>query len=335
MKVLIICNYKPGKGGISGQVEILARKLQAEGHMVDIFSTKVSTLKRLIVPFFLLQRATKYDVLHVHCSSCWGFMPAVVGICIGRILGKRTVTTYHGGGGDLFFARHHRFVHYWLTQSNCNIVLNGFLAKVYDEHNLPYIIVPNIIEFENGHYRNKSIISPRYICVRSHEELYNIPCILRAFGKVQSILPEATLILVGDGSQHSSLIQLSEDMHLHNITFTGRVDNSKIYNYLNQADIMVSASTQDNMPVSLLEAMNAGLLVISSRVGGVPYMVDDNSTGLLFENDNDIDLAEKMIWAVENPSVTIAITQEAHRSVAQYQWEYIKGKLYQAYGILA
>lgn len=332
MNVLIICNYKPGKGGISGQVEILARKLQREGHVADIFSTKASTLKRLIVPFSLLQRASKYDILHVHCSSCWGFMPAVVGILIGRLLGKRTVTTYHGGGGDRFFARHHCFVHYWLTRSSCNIVLNGFLAKVYEDHDLPYTIIPNIIEFDTSHYREISSISPRFICVRAHEELYNIPCILRAFGKVQARYPKASLMLVGDGSQHVSLVQLAEDLHLHNVTFTGRVDNGKIYDYLSQADIMVSASTQDNMPVSLLEAMNAGLLVISSRVGGVPYMVEDNVTGLLFESDNDIDLAEKMIWSVENPAVTMSITQKAHCAVSHFRWENIKEKLYQAYG---
>ena len=335
MKILIICNYKPGKGGISGQVEILARKLQAEGHLVDIFSTKSPTPKRLTVPFLLLQRATKYDILHIHCSSCWGFMPAVVGICIGRILGKRTVTTYHGGGGDRFFARHHRFVHYWLSRSSCNIVLNGFLAKVYGEHNLPYTIVPNIIEFDSSHYRKKNTISSRFICVRAHEELYNIPCVLRAFGKVQTILPEASLMLVGDGSLHASLVQQAEDMHLHNVTFTGRVDNGKIYDYLSQADIMVSASTQDNMPVSLLESMNAGVLVISSRVGGVPYMVEDNITGLLFESDNVAELAEKMIWAVENPTAAISIIQTANNAVNQYQWGNIKEKLYHAYGITA
>ena len=309
MNILIVCNYKPGNGGISGQVEILQKKLQAEGHNVDIFSTKASMLKRLTKPLRLWRDAKKYDLLHIHCSSSWGFLPAVFGIGVGHELGKYIVTTYHGGGGDIFFAKHHRWVHYWLTRSNCNIVLNGFLAKVFDEHNLPYIVIPNIIEFDTDHYRQRSIMSPHYICVRAHEPLYNIPCILRAFGKVQALFPKATLTLVGDGSQHSSLVQLVEEMHLHNVTFTGRVDNSIIYDYLNKADIMISAPTMDNMPVSLLEAMNAGLLVISSRVGGVPYMVDDYRTGLLFESDNDTELAEKMIWAIENPTATTDIIQ--------------------------
>jgi glycosyltransferase involved in cell wall biosynthesis len=262
-------------------------------------------------------------------------MPAVVGICIGRLLGKRTVSTYHGGGGDRFFARRHKLVHYWLTRTDCNIVLNGFLAKVFNDHNLPYTVIPNIIELNENQYRLRETLRPQFICTRAHEPLYNIPCILQAFYRVQAVFPEAKLTLVGNGSQHNALVQMTTEMGLRNVFFTGRVDNSQIYNYLDQADIIISASTQDNMPVSLLEAMNAGLLVISSRVGGIPYMVEENSTGLLFESDNYAELAEKMIWAVENPGATMAITQKAHCTVSQYRWENIKDKIYIAYGISA
>lgn len=335
MKILIICNYKPGVGGISGQAEILVQKMQSEGNLVDIFSTKASMLQRLKLPLLLWRKAKNYDILHIHCSSSLGFMPAVVGIFIGRLLDKRIVTTYHGGGGDIFFARRHRWVHFWLTRTDCNIVLNGFLAKVFSDHNLSYTIVPNIIELNEKQYRLRETIQPRYICTRAHEPLYNIPCILRAFYRVQSKFPKATLTLVGDGSQHDALTQMTATMGLRNVIFTGRVNNSKIYDYLDKADVMISASTQDNMPVSLLEAMNAGLLVISSRVGGVPYMVEEDSTGLLFESNDDTELADKMIWAVENSSATLAITQKAHCAVGQYRWENIKEKLYHVYGISA
>ena len=96
---------------------------------------------------------------------------------------------------------------------------------------------------------------------------------------------------------------------------------------------MLSSPTVDNMPVSLLEAMNAGLLVISSNVGGVPYMVKNNNTGLLFESDNSDELATKMLWAIENQSIAITITMQAHKDVARYRWENIKDQLYTVYGI--
>lgn len=333
MSVLLICNYKPGVGGISGQVEILQRKFRNEGHTADIFSTKGSVLWRLGLLCKLRKIARKYDVLHIHCCSGWGFLPAVVGVTVGHQLGKRVVLTYHGGGGERFFAKHTRMVKHYLTRTDTNIVLSGFLGEVFSHYGIPYTTIPNIIEFDDTQFRERKSIRPNFICIRTHEELYNIPCILRAFRQVQIELPEATLTLVGDGSQHSSLIEMVKDMGLANVTFTGRVDNKEIYHHLDKADVMLSSPKVDNMPVSLLEAMNAGLLVVSSRVGGVPYMVEDNHTGLLFESDNNVELAEKMIWAVDNQAAAQDIIQKAHLTVNQYRWENIKDKLHQAYGI--
>ena len=357
MNILLICNYKPGVGGISGQVEILQRKLREEGHSAEIFSTKGSLLWRLGLFCRLRKVAKEYDVLHIHCCSGWGFLPAVVGVTMGRRLKKRIVLTYHGGGGEKFFDKHSKLVRHYLTRTDANIVLSGFLGKVFDQHQLPYTIIPNIIELDDCHYRERTTIHPHFICTRAHEPLYNIPCILRAFQKVltgssvgraqcharmnnaemeerrRSQLSESTLTLVGDGSQHEALMTMVQEMGLKNVRFTGRVDNSEIYHYLDQADIFLSAPTVDNMPVSILEAMTAGLLVISSNVGGVPYMVEDGKTGYLFPNNDSDTLADLMIKAVRQSSESVSIIHNAHEVVDAYRWENIRHKLYNAYGI--
>ncbi len=333
MKVLLICNHKPGVGGISGQVELLQKHLREEGHIADVFSTKASVLRRLMLPLKLRNKLKCFDVLHIHCCSGWGFLPAVVGIAIGRRLGKRTIVTYHGGGGEAFFDNHPRLVRHYLMRSDSNIVLSGFLANIFDKHRLPYTIIPNIIDLNDTQFRQRETLRPNFICIRAHEPLYNIPCVLRAFKQVQAQLPEATLTLVGGGSEHDNLIRQVEEMGISHVTFTGRVNNSEIYMYLDCADIMLSAPVVDNMPVSLLEGMNAGLIVISSRVGGVPYMIKDGATGLLFESDNHEKLAEKVLWALNNQAVAKDIIQQAHRAVKAYHWDNIKGKLYNIYGI--
>lgn len=202
MKVLMVCNYKPGVGGISGQVELLRKKLGEEDYVVDLFSTKTSLWKRLWMMPKLRRKAKEYDVLHIHCCSSWGFLPAVMGIRVGKRLGKRIVLTYHGGGGEVFFDKHPRLVHRYLTKTDANIVLSGFLAKVFEKHNLPYTVIPNIIELDGSCFRMREVIRPNYVSTRAHEPLYNIPCILKAYQKVQAVLPEAKLTLVGDGSQH-------------------------------------------------------------------------------------------------------------------------------------
>lgn len=332
MRVLFICNYKPGVGGISGQVEILQKKLREEGFQADIFCVKASTWKRLWMMPKLRRKAREYEVLHVHCCSGFGgFLPAMMGIRAGKRLGKRVVLTYHGGGGESFFDRHPKLIHAYLTRTDANIVLSGFIARVFEKHQLPYTIIPNIIELDESHFHQRDTIRPVFICTRTHEGLYNIPCILRAFQRVQKELPDASLFLVGDGPQHESLVQQTKEMCLKNVVFTGRVHNKQIYDFLSQADVMLSSPIIDNMPVSLIEAMNAGLLVISSRVGGVPYMILDGDNGLLFESNNDEELAEKMKWALNHPSESVKIIKRAFWDVKKYSWSHIYDKLLSVY----
>lgn len=335
MKVLLIGNYKPGVGGISGQVEILQRKLREEGHVAEVFSTKASVWRRLWMPVRLRNRAKAFDVLHIHCCSGWGFFPAVLGVGAGKRLGKRVVLTYHGGGAERFFRKHNGLVRHFLLKTDVNIVLSGFLGRVFDEHGLPYTVIPNIIELDETQFYKRKTLTPKYICTRAHEELYNIPCILRAYGIVKAEMPDATLTLVGDGSQHTALMQMAEDMGLEDVTFTGRVDNNMIYDYLNNADILVSSPTVDNMPVSLLEAMNAGLLIISSRVGGVPYMIEDGRTGLLFDDNDSATLAKLMLQTVRQLDESMGMIDRARHEVAAYRWENVRNKIYSAYGISA
>lgn len=330
-RVLFICNYRQGVGGISGQVELLQKHLREDGYIADIFSTKGSFVKRLLMPFRLHTIAKRYDVLHIHCCSYMGFLPAVFGINAGKRLKKRIVLTYHGGNADSFFFKHISFIKRWLGRTDVNIALSGFVGKEFEQYGIPYVIIPNIIDFKEKQYRERTELLPHFICVRTHEPLYNIKCILRAFHKVQSSLPDASLTLVGDGTQHDELVKSAYEMGLKNVDFPGRVDNNRIYEFLNKSDIFLSAPIVDNMPVSVLEAMNAGLLVISSNVGGVPYMIENNRLGLLFESDDDTQLAELMLWAVSHQKESIQIIRNAKHDVSKYCWTDISVKIKKVY----
>ena len=275
MKLLLISNYVHGIGGINAQVDLLHTYLNLEeGIQVDIFSTKGNPLRRCIAFFQLLCKARRYDILHIHACSYWGMLPAVFGVIAGKLWRKRIVITYHGGEAAEYFAKHVGFVKRWLGRANQVIVLSGFLKEVFDHYDIPCVVIPNIVVLQPQQKRTRDI-APRFISIRHLEPLSNIPCILRAYEQVLKVYPEATLDILGRGSQREELEAYVEEHQLTGVTFVGQVPNQQIYDYLAKADLMLSAPKIDNMPVSLLEAMNAGLLVISSRVGGVPYMIND------------------------------------------------------------
>lgn len=331
MKILQIANYSEGVGGISVQVKLIRDHLLSDGVECDIFSTKGTLLRRLIVAVRLFFLGKKYDVFHVHACSDRGFFPGVIGISIGHLLKKRVVLTFHGGGADIFFRRHPRLVRFFLTRTDANIVLSGFVGEIYNKYHIPYSIIPNIIELKGDAFKEREGFRPHFISIRSLCEIYNIECTLRAFQRVHSLYPTASLILLGDGPHRGYLEQFVKENKIENVSFVGQVNNADIYHYLSQCDIMVSSSRFDNMPVSILEGFNAGLLVIASKVGGVPYMIRDGENGFLFESDNDEEMAQRMVYALEHPAEVKKIIGHAHQCIKQYSWEYCRPRFMELY----
>lgn len=330
-KVLFICNYKPNVGGISGQVDILCKRLKEEGYNTSIFSTKGSIVYRLLMFPRLLKACASCDILHIHACSWWGFVPAVAGVVAGRIMKKRTVLTYHGGDAAAFFRKYPKMVKTVLEKTNCNIVLSGFIENVFHDLGIPCVVIPNVLEFKGDVFRARDTILPKFISIRAHTLTYNVGCILSAFSKVVDLHPDATLLVLGDGELHDALVGFVNDENIPNVSFIGRVDNSNIYHYLDNADIMLSSPLVDNMPVSILEAFNAGLLVISSRVGGVPYMMREGVDGLMFTSCDSDDLASKMIEAITNQEQSNSMIVSSHSSLDRYKWENVRNQLISVY----
>lgn len=331
-RILFISNYKRGLGGISGQVEMLTRCLaNEEGYETSIFSTKGNPLRRIGVFFRLLFEARKYDVLHIHPCSDWGMLPAVYGVIAGKLWHKRIIVTYHGGGAADYFKKHGAFARRWLCRADQVIVLNGHQEKIFAQYGIPCIVIPNVIEFRQEVYSSKLELRPRLISVRTLSAIYRIDLILKAYEQVLALYPDATLDVLSDGEMRAELEQYVSGHHLKGVRFVGQVPNEKIYEYLRKNDILLSAPVVDNMPVSLLEAMNAGLLVVSSRVGGVPYMINDGESGLLFESGNAGQMAEKIEWALSHQVESIKMIEQAHNDVQHYTWKEVKTKILPLY----
>ena len=333
MKILLISNYKPGIGGINAQVDLLHTYLnQEDGIKADIFSTKGNPLRRCIAFFLLLCKARRYEVLHIHACSYLGMVPTVMGVIAGKLWRKRIIITYHGGGAEEYFDKHAAFVRRWLGRADQVIVLSGFLKEIFDQYDIPCVVIPNIVVLQPQQKRTRDI-APHFISIRHLEPLYNIPCTLRAYEQVLQYYPEATLDILGRGSQREELEHYVAEKQLTGVQFVGQVPNQHIYDYLANADVMLSAAKADNMPVSLLEAMNAGLLVIATKVGGVPYMVEDGKTGLLFESNNCNDLADQMMWVLEHSQEVNTIIHNAQAEVQKYSWNNVKQQLMNVYDL--
>lgn len=94
---------------------------------------------------------------------------------------------------------------------------------------------------------------------------------------------------------------LAETLELsHSVEFVGKLEPEEIAKLYYDADIMLNPATVDNMPNSVLEALACGLPVITTNVGGIPFIVKDNESALMVEPNNAQMLADAILKLVND-----------------------------------
>jgi glycosyltransferase involved in cell wall biosynthesis len=213
------------------------------------------------------------------------------------------------------------------------VVPSPFLRDVFFSFGIHAAVVPNTVDTRRFPYRVRSPLRPRLLSTRNFEPIYNVACTLRAFAHVQQQYPDASLTLVGGGSEEPALRRLAAQLQLRHVTFTGPVNPADIPSYYANADIYVQTPAIDNMPLSVLEAFASGLPVVSTRVGGVPAILADGVQGLLAPDGDAAGIAFQILRLLERPELARQLAAAAHESCAAYQWSAARDGWLRAYDV--
>ena len=131
-----------------------------------------------------------------------------------------------------------------------------------------------------------------FINVARQDDNKNQAALIRCFAELHAQKPDTKLLLLGDGPNHSALKDLVEQLGVAQaVTLTGNVSNTE--DYYAVSDVYVQCSFREAMPLSVLEALAAGLPVVSTNVGGLCDVVQDN--GLLVPAGDEDALFEAML----------------------------------------
>lgn len=122
------------------------------------------------------------------------------------------------------------------------------------------------------------------------------------------------LILVGDGPLRSSLEAQARFLGIEDkVRFTGQIVD--VRKYYDDFDVFVLPSISEGLSISLLEAALAGKFVLATNVGGVPEIVTDQETGLLFKSKNMESLLKSLEWVSDNKIKAQKMAVELQRKV--------------------
>lgn len=140
-------------------------------------------------------------------------------------------------------------------------------------------------------------------------------------------LKDGVLYIAGEGPEKENIIKfINENKLQERVRLLGFLDSCKIKQYVaNSRFVVVPSIWYENCPYSILETLAIGKPIIGSKIAGIPELIDDNMSGLLYEYNNVEKLTEKMNILYENQSLANQLGENAKKIAQQ---KYSKEKYY-------
>lgn len=327
--LLYIGNKLAAHGKPPTAIDLLSVKFQEEGYEVYASSSKLNKVSRLLDMISKTIRHRKtIDLALIDTYSTLNFYYAVIigGLC--RFLKIPYIPILHGGNLPNRLQNSKRLSKQLFNNALTNVVPSQYLAeqfKTYGIHNLTHI--PNTIEIENYKFLQRNKVTAKLLWVRSFSEIYNP---LLALEVVELLLKqgvEVSLCMVGpdkDGSL-ARCKKVAAELNLP-ITFTGMLKKKEWIALSKDYNIFINTTNFDNMPVSVMEAMALGLPVISTNVGGLPFLIDHEIDGILVPPNNPAAFVNAINKLRENPVLVNTLSNNARSKIEALDWQVIKHK---------
>ena len=339
-------------GGQSVMAAELFRRMRGDGMSIDFLpidpkppgplalAERVKVLRTLVVSAFycmsLLLQVRRYDVIHLFSASYLSFLISQMPpILVARLYRKPLILNYRSGEAEDHLRGASRGVFGLLRMCHAIVVPSGFLVQIFAQFGFRATAIANVVDPSVIHARHRGSARPRIIVPRALEPLYNVACAIRAFAIIQRRFPEARFTILGKGSEEAVLKRLVHELGLRHVEFSGWVDRSEIGESYDRHDILVNTSSIDNMPVSLLEGFAAGLPIVTTNAGGIPYLARDRVNAHVVEVDDHEAIASRVIELLENPGEVSRLSRAGRQESQKYTWEAVAGQWYELYSRIA
>ena len=338
----------PPTGGMANQTRQLAELLRSGGAQVSVVHTnlayrpawigRVPVLRAVfrLLPYVvaLWRTAGNTQVLHVMANSGWSWhlfaAPAIWVACLRRV---PVVVNYRGGEAAAFLAKSRHSVTWSMRRAARLIVPSGFLKQVFGQHGLAAHIVPNVVDLRRFHPAPAGVAPElRLMVARNLEPIYDNATAIRAFALVLQAQPTARLTLAGTGPELAALQAIAQELGVQaQVEFAGRLDRDDMAHRLRHCAVALNPSRVDNTPNSILEALASGVPVVSTDVGGVPFLVQHEQTALLVPPGDAQAMAGQVLRLLQEPGLATRLVANGLREVQRYTWSAVAPGLREVY----
>lgn len=323
--ILLVGNFLSSWGLSRSVGEDLAERLLAAQWHVLTTSSKPGRIVRLLdMAITTWRRKHEYEVAQVDVFSGPSFLWAEIVTGILRWVGKPVVLTLHGGHLPVFAQQRPRRVTRLLNKAQVVTAPSPFLYEQMKSYRPDLVLLPNAIDLAHYIFRLRSRPQPRLIWLRAFHQIYNPSLAPRILAQMAHEFPDMQLIMVGPDKRDGSLLETQRIATAlgvaERIEYPGRVTKSDVPLWLNKGDIFLNTTSVDNTPISVMEAMACGLCVVSTNVGGLPYLLTNEQDALLIEPDDVEQGAAAIRCILSQPGLAAHLSQNAYDKVRRFDW---------------
>ncbi|OQB44459.1 MAG: GDP-mannose-dependent alpha-(1-2)-phosphatidylinositol mannosyltransferase [Parcubacteria group bacterium ADurb.Bin159] len=358
----IVCAFPPYQGGMGNVCFNQATYLAKIGHQVTVFAPQINnqesfslgfkqqklisllTLGNASLIFPQISILNKFDILHFHYPFI-GLGEQILFLKKIGLIKIPLIIQYHmdligEGNRKLFFEIYNKKTLPLLLcadkilVSSEDYLLHSKIKKYFLKAKNKFEILPLGVD-ENKFYPSFEATSSEYqniLFVGALDKAHyfkGVDVLIKAFKKVNNILPQSRLIIVGKGDLRNQFIDLAKKLNIRDkIEFADNVLKEELPLYYQKTAVFVLPSTTRSEAFGLvtLEAMASGLPVIVSNLPGPRSLVDNN--GFLVKPGDSDDLSAKIIKILQNDKLKKEFGNQSRQLVNKYYcWSKIVPRL--------
>lgn len=325
--LIYIGNQLESKGGAPTSIDFLAPLLEKEGYVVKTASSKKNKFLRLAdMLLLILKNSQSSQVVLIDTYSTANFWYAYFSGRACQKLGIKYIPLLHGGELPLRLKRSPKACESLFKNAISNISPSIFIKEKFLEKGISRVhYIPNSLRLEKYSFKARTTFKPKLLWVRAFSEIYEPLLAIKALEILLKKFPLAELCMVGPEKDSSlKTCQKYVEENKLPVKFTGILEKQEWHILAAEYDIFLNTTKIDNTPVSVIEAMALGLPVVSTNVGGIPYLIENQLDGVLVSFNNPVETAGAIEALLENPEKAKKIAASARLKVEKFDWEVVK-----------
>ncbi|MAW96681.1 MULTISPECIES: glycosyltransferase family 4 protein [unclassified Leeuwenhoekiella] len=329
-RILYLGNKLAAKGFTPTNIDTLGPLLEQEGYELFYAGTKKSKQLRfaqMILMIIKCRKQVDYILLDTYSTQYFWFAYTAARLCY--FFNLKYIPILHGGDLPKRLSQSPKSSRFLFENSFQNVSPSLYLKDAFEKAGFRNIeVIPNSISLADyPFHRERSYKQPKILWVRSFAAIYNPMLALRLVEELISQYPGIHLTMVGP-DKDGSLKRCQEYALEHKlpVNFTGKLSKTEWISRSMDFDIFLNTTHYDNTPVSVIEAMALGLPVLSTRVGGIPFLLKHGKTGLLYEDSDLTGLLEQVERVVKDQDKREEIISRARLKAEEYDWCRVKNK---------